>query len=253
MRQLKSLRPTPALVVAMIALVAAMSGAAVALPGKGTVNSGDIKDANVRAKDLKRDAVRSKHVKSRSIKGSDVEDDALKGKQILEDKLEAVPEAKTVQTVQLLGDSFERVAATEGADEASALAAAPKVSLALKGQLSIYAKCVHDVAAGETSGRVFIETSADGAILESGAVDLSGAPPVGFLNVATAEEDRQLFSVATGADTAAVDRTSWYAMAPDGTGVGGAAIVAVKQGSLAGGNGVYGDGNVCLFGGDAIG
>ena len=34
-----------------------------------------------------------------SVKGSDVQDDALKGKQIFEDKLEAVPEAKTVQTV----------------------------------------------------------------------------------------------------------------------------------------------------------
>ena len=42
-------------------------------------------------------------------------------------------------------------------------------------------------------------------------------------------------------------------MAPDGTGLTGSFAVAIKNGNLAGGNGVYGDGNVCLFGGSAIG
>ena len=35
----------------------------------------------------------------------------------------------------------------------------------------------------------------------------------------------------------------------DGTGLTGTFAVAVKNGNLAGGNGVYGEGNVCLFGG----
>src|SRR5262245_46306011 len=75
--------PSPALVVALVALVAAMTGAAAALPGQNTVTSGDIK----------REAVRSKHIKGHSLRGSDVQRDALKGKQILADRLEAVPEA----------------------------------------------------------------------------------------------------------------------------------------------------------------
>ena len=48
------------------------------------------------------------------------------------------------------------------------------------------------------------------------------------------------------------DGDGWRAMAPDGTASPGFAV-AIKNGNLAGGNGVYGDGNVCLFGGSAIG
>ena len=55
----KSLRPTPALIVAMVALVAAMSGAAVALPGKGTVSTNDIKKGAITKKLLAKGAVGS--------------------------------------------------------------------------------------------------------------------------------------------------------------------------------------------------
>ncbi len=251
MKQLRGMRPSPALVVAMIALVAAMSGAAAALPGKSSVNSGDIKDGAVKATDIKDDAVRSKHIKGKSVKGSDVEDDALKGKQILEDKLEAVPEAKTVQTVELFGDSFERVNATDGVDTATARAAAPKVALATRGQLSVYGKCFRNTTVDTVFGAIFIETSADGGIFQSGPNQLEGTG--GFLNVATDEIDRTLLGASTGSNGSVLDAGSWYAMAPDGTGTGGEVAVAAKNGTVPGGNGVYGDGNVCLFGGNAIG
>lgn len=42
-----------ALVVAVVALVAAVSGTAIALPGSNSVNSGDIKDGQVSVNDLK--------------------------------------------------------------------------------------------------------------------------------------------------------------------------------------------------------
>jgi hypothetical protein len=45
-------KPSPALVVACIALVAALGGTAIALPGKNTVNSGDIKNRQVKPADL---------------------------------------------------------------------------------------------------------------------------------------------------------------------------------------------------------
>jgi hypothetical protein len=123
MDHLRKLSPSPALIVALAALVLAMSGAAIALPGNNKVSSGDIKNG----------AVRSSDIKSRTVKGSDVQNDALKGKQILEDKLEAVPEAETVQTVAPFGDQYERASAADGADEAAAEAAAEKLPLAAKG------------------------------------------------------------------------------------------------------------------------
>jgi hypothetical protein len=233
-------RPSPALIVALLALVVAMSGAAIALPGKRTVDSGDIK----------RNAVRSKHIQAKAVQGSDVQADALKGKQVFEDKLGAVPEAKAVRTVRLFGDAFERVAATDGPDAASARASAPKVALASAGELSVYGKCFRSAAVDTVFARVYIETSADGAVFESGTDQLEGSG--GFLDTATDESDRELLATGAEADAALLDTGRWYAMAPDGTGVGGEVAAAAKNGAVAG-DGVFGDGNVCLFGGDAIG
>jgi hypothetical protein len=50
-------RPSPAMVVAVVALVAALGGAAVALPGRNSVRSNDIKTHNVRLSDIARGAV----------------------------------------------------------------------------------------------------------------------------------------------------------------------------------------------------
>ena len=51
--------PSPALVVALVALVAALTGSAIALPGKGSVDSGDIKNRTIVGKDIKRSTINS--------------------------------------------------------------------------------------------------------------------------------------------------------------------------------------------------
>ncbi len=236
----RTYRPSPALIVALIALVVAMSGAAIALPGKSTVGSVD----------LKRNAVRSKHIQSKAVRGSDVENDALKGKQVFEEKLEAVPEAVGVQTVRPFGDSFERAGAIDGPDAVSARASAPKLVLASEGQLTVYAKCFRSTDTDTVFARVYVETSADGAVFESDTDQLEGTG--GYLDVATDENERELLATVAEPDASALDTGRWYAMAPDGTGLGGTVAAAAKNGSV-GGNGVFGDGGVCLFGGEAIG
>lgn len=50
-------RPSPAMVVAVIALVLGLGGAAVALPGRNSVRSNDIKRHNVKLSDIARGAV----------------------------------------------------------------------------------------------------------------------------------------------------------------------------------------------------
>lgn len=49
----RSFKPSPALLVAVIALVAALGGSAIALPGKNTVNSGDVKNDSIKSADLR--------------------------------------------------------------------------------------------------------------------------------------------------------------------------------------------------------
>jgi hypothetical protein len=51
-------RPSPALIVAMVALVAAVSGTALALPGKNSVKSNDIAAGAVKGKDIANGAIK---------------------------------------------------------------------------------------------------------------------------------------------------------------------------------------------------
>lgn len=62
-------RRNPALVVALVALVAAMGGSAVALPGKGSIDRDDVK----------KNAIRSKAIKNGQVKGVDIARGAVTG------------------------------------------------------------------------------------------------------------------------------------------------------------------------------
>jgi hypothetical protein len=96
-------RPRPAMVVAFVALLAALSGTAIALPGRNTVDSGDLRRGAVKAADLARNAVTGAKTRNSSISGpdirnggvggADVANDALTGTDINESSLGAVPNA----------------------------------------------------------------------------------------------------------------------------------------------------------------
>jgi hypothetical protein len=86
MRKLRRFRPSPALVLAAIALFAAIGGVAVALPGHNSVKSDDIKNNNVKSVDLQ----------NNNVKGADVRESSL-GK---------VPSAKHANTADRATDVF---------------------------------------------------------------------------------------------------------------------------------------------------
>jgi hypothetical protein len=64
-------------VIGLVALFVALSGTALALPGKNTVDSGDIKPANVTSSDLAPDSVDSSKVVDNSITGDEVKEGSL--------------------------------------------------------------------------------------------------------------------------------------------------------------------------------
>ena len=80
---LKHRLPSPASALAFGALFVALSATAVALPGTGTVNSGDIKNNTIRGKD----------VRNGTLTGKDVKNDRLTGKDLDESTLGKVPAA----------------------------------------------------------------------------------------------------------------------------------------------------------------
>jgi hypothetical protein len=93
-----SRRPSPAMAVAFIALLAALSGTAVALPGKNTVDSGDIKNGQVKTKDIRNNAVTTKKVKNNNLRSNDIRNNTLTGNDINEGSLGQVPSANSANT-----------------------------------------------------------------------------------------------------------------------------------------------------------
>ena len=67
MESIRRRLPGPGVVLAVVALVAALAGTAVALPGKNTVNSRDIKANAVKAQDIAANAVRGEEVREATL------------------------------------------------------------------------------------------------------------------------------------------------------------------------------------------
>jgi hypothetical protein len=87
LNRLKTL-PSPALVIAFIALVAALgTGSAVALTGHNTVAADDIKANAVRSSEIKASAVKASEVASNAVRSAEVADDSLTGADINESTL----------------------------------------------------------------------------------------------------------------------------------------------------------------------
>lgn len=202
---------SPGLVISLIALFVALGGTAWAI-GRNTVGTPQLRNGAVTAEKIRDGAVTPGKIRDYRRTG------------------------------------IRRVRATSGADETAARIAAPRVELFRVAPFTIYAKCFSDP--GSTFARVYIATTQPGAIYQGDSGRLSGNP---FLNPGTAEPDREVNETSTASNAAefyGMHSTEVSAMSPSGTVIEGRIPFAVKRGTLPGGNGIYGGGNVCLFAGD---
>ena len=78
-------RPSPAMAVAFVALLAALSGTAVALPGSNTVDSGDLKRGAVKNADIARGAVTGSKIGSNAVTGSKIQNGTITGAKLAND------------------------------------------------------------------------------------------------------------------------------------------------------------------------
>jgi hypothetical protein len=121
MRDFLARRPSPAMAVAFVALLAALSGTAIALPGTNTVDSGDIVNGQVKGKDIRNNAVTGKKVKNGAIKSADVGDNSLTGTDINEGTLGQVPSANSANTASTAQSANVASTVPDGAIGASKL------------------------------------------------------------------------------------------------------------------------------------
>ena len=101
-------RPSPAMAVAFVALLAALSGTAVALPGNNTVDSGDLRRGAVKNSDIARGAVTGSKIRNGAVTGSKIQNgtitgaklanDTVTGAQINESTLGTIPRAERANT-----------------------------------------------------------------------------------------------------------------------------------------------------------
>jgi hypothetical protein len=165
MRSLARRRPSPALVVAIVALVAAVTGTAVALPGSRDVDRND----------LRKNVVKSKNVKARTLTGSDVRAESLTGTELQDDSVSGSDVDESTLAV-----GYERrfqVRLTFGED----------VVLFENGPLTARVRCLADLdepppGSPEDRVSIYVQTTQPGSFLD-GVDKLNGeadAPPNGL-------------------------------------------------------------------------
>lgn len=111
------LRPSAALVVAMLALVVAMAGTSYAAVKIGSaqiknnsVKSADIKDGSLTGKDVKDGSLAGADVQDGSLAGADVQDGGLTGADVADQSLTRADVSRTcpATTVSVLGECIDR-------------------------------------------------------------------------------------------------------------------------------------------------
>ena len=268
MRRINQAGPSPALLVAVIALVAALGGGAVAGVAVTSLSKKDKKQvtkiAKKQGKKQGKKQAKKQIRKQFPIESSQIADGAVGGAKIASNSIDD----SKLTDLDLFGDSFVRAPVSDQTDKdfGPAQAAAPKIPLFSKGQLSVYGKCFESQAF-ESFATVSVETSAPGAILGANdTVDPEPTPPGGpgpkntlnawldgdpdFLDPDTAEGERTVGRANEGSGSfqqSDLARVSFTAMSPDGTAINGLMSLAVGDG------GIFGSGNGCLFSGFGIG
>lgn len=99
--------PSPALVVAGLALFVSLGGVSYAV-ATGSIDSREIKDNTVRGKDMRRSSITAREIRRRSLDGTDIKINRVGGNAVKEEvleveKLEKVPSAALADGAGLLG------------------------------------------------------------------------------------------------------------------------------------------------------
>lgn len=255
------------MVVAVVALVAALGGGAVAGVAITSLNKKEKRQVKKIAKKEGKRQARKEVGKQFPIDGSKIADGAVSGPKIAAGAVngpkiadDSIDDSKLTQ-LGVIGDGFVSAPVDDQTDKGFSAArdAAPKIPLYEKGPLSIYGKCFESDAF-ESYALIAAETTAAGSILTADDTNdpaeaksaqnpwLDGDPD--FLEPGTDEGDRTVAHASKGAGSFRSDdvsRVSLTMLSPDGTAVEGRMSAGIGAG------GVFGSDDSCVFSGFAVG
>jgi hypothetical protein len=93
--RLKSARPSPALVISLVALFVSIGGIGYAAT---TITGKNVKNSSLTGKDVKNSSLTGSDIKNSSLSGKDIKNNSLTGSDVLESKLGKVPTAGAADT-----------------------------------------------------------------------------------------------------------------------------------------------------------
>lgn len=182
MKSFLSRRPSPALVISLIALFVSLSGVSYGVATgfidsreikNNQVRSVDLRNNDIRTRDLRNNEVRGLDIRNSTIRGVDVGLNSLTGDDINESRLGKVPSAAAADTATTAttAGSAQNVRAIA---PTNATRGAPPVTLATHGPLTIALTCVGEM--GGTVVRIAVTSSADNSSALGETTGLLGDP-----------------------------------------------------------------------------
>jgi hypothetical protein len=171
-------RPSPALVIACVALFVSLGGVSYGVATgfidsreiqNNTIRSKDVRNSTLRTQDIRNNEVRGFDIRNSSIQGRDVAFNTLTGADVEESSLGKVPSATAADSATAVSvlKTFAPRLVSEGA---------PPTTLVTHGSLTLSAACVQ-TGGGDTAAQLRIQTSGATAF-GSGTVDVPMLTPV---------------------------------------------------------------------------
>ena len=102
MKWISSRRPSPAMIVALVALFVSLSGVSYGV-ATGFIDSREIKNNEVRSIDIRNNEVRGRDIRNSTIRSEDIGANQVKGPDVLESSLGLVPKADVANTAASAG------------------------------------------------------------------------------------------------------------------------------------------------------
>jgi hypothetical protein len=221
-------RPSPALVISMIALFVSLSGVSYGV-ATGFIDSREIKNNEVRTRDLRNNDIRTKDLRNNEVRGIDIRNSTVQGRDVAlntltgtdinESTLGKVPSAASADSATTAGS----VSTLKVIPRTTMAKSAPLVTLATHGPLTLKAAC--NDAAGQARAEVQVATTENDSASGGTAPPVSavGPPYQTFQNADQDAGDDKALALLT--DPVAAPRsvaiTDVFASAPSGKGFTG--------------------------------
>ncbi|HEX6651388.1 MAG TPA: hypothetical protein VF072_01490 [Thermoleophilaceae bacterium] len=198
MKSLLRRRPSPAMIVASLALFVSLSGVSYGV-ATGFIDSREIKNNEVRSIDIRNNEIRTRDLRNNEVRGIDIRNSTVQGRDIAlntvtgedvrEDTLQKVPSA-------LLADSATSADGVKSLKivDTTIQRDAPSATLATSGPLTLLGSCIQDLSS--TNAGVSVDTSEDGTIVgdqhnDNKPVDATDPPwPLWGISDTMGDDDR---------------------------------------------------------------